>query len=273
MVSSSGSLAIEEQAAGITLDDEEIDFSFVGGKEEPFDVRWCLVGRFLNAGLMDFQAMQNMIAFLWKLVKGLYVKELDNSRYLFQFYHEEGDNPRTMVLNRLDLWVQVFDLQHGYRSEMVLKGIGNYVGTYVESDVNNFSGVWREYLKIWFCEKAIDEQLVKPYGVWMKVNLQRKAHMIGSQWLRSGKAVSEESDVAGGRFSDGHVERGSTILIGRSKIDEGANQLGEEIVALITNMVEYLPAKLVEELMGKIHMRIMGYLWENGEKSMLYRRE
>ncbi|KAF4348767.1 hypothetical protein F8388_021953 [Cannabis sativa] len=153
MVSSSGSLAIEEQAAGITLDDEEIGFSFVGGEEEPFDVRWCLVGRFLNVGLMDFQAMQNMIVFLWKPVKGLYVKELDNSRYLFQFYHEEGDNPRTMVLIRLDLWVQVFDLQHGGGDRGVDNEYGGVFTGQTSGGVNGedtyenhgiFMGEWRK---------------------------------------------------------------------------------------------------------------------------------
>ncbi|KAF4367881.1 hypothetical protein G4B88_021734 [Cannabis sativa] len=122
-----------EEFGGLSLDVEE---------EEEYDVRWCLVGRFLNAGVIDVQAMQHIMAFLWKPGKGLYVKELEQNRFLFQFYHEldikrviggspwtferkqliferlkVGDNLRSIILNRLDLWVQIHDLQHGFRTE------------------------------------------------------------------------------------------------------------------------------------------------------------
>ncbi|KAM6600624.1 hypothetical protein CsatA_020233 [Cannabis sativa] len=155
----------EEEFGGLSLDAEE--------DEEEYDVRWCLVGHFLNAGIIDIQAMQHMMAFLWKPGKGLYVKELAQNRFLFQFYHEidikkvingsqwtfdrkqlifkrlkVGDNPRSIVLNRLDMWIQIHDLQHGFRTERTLQRIGNYIGKYIESDEHNFNGVWREYFKI-----------------------------------------------------------------------------------------------------------------------------
>lgn len=31
----------------------------------------------------------------------------------------------------------------------VVKDIGNYVGKFIESDITNFVGVWREYLRVW----------------------------------------------------------------------------------------------------------------------------
>ena len=33
-------------------------------------------------------------------------------------------------------------------SETVCKEIGNYIGSYIESNINNFSGVWRTYMHI-----------------------------------------------------------------------------------------------------------------------------
>ncbi|XP_062089039.1 uncharacterized protein LOC133795601 [Humulus lupulus] len=175
MASSSAHRDIEEEFGGIMLEDEEMGGLSLAAEEEDegFDVRWCLVGRFLNAGVIDTQEMQHMMAFLWKPGKGLYVKELGKNLFLFQFYHEidiqrviagspwtferkqlifhrlrEGDNPRSVCLNKLDLWVQLFDLQHGFRSQSVVQSIGNYVGRFVDSDINNFSRVWREFLRV-----------------------------------------------------------------------------------------------------------------------------
>lgn len=96
----------------------------------------------------------------------MYVKELSHNLFLFQFYHEvditnilrgspwtfdkkqliiqrlkEGDNPKEMTLNRLEMWVQIHDLQVGFMSEKVIKDVANYIGVFVESDPKNFTGV------------------------------------------------------------------------------------------------------------------------------------
>lgn len=36
----------------------------------------------------------------------------------------------------------------GFMSQRVVKDVANYIGTYVESDVNNFVGVWKEFLQV-----------------------------------------------------------------------------------------------------------------------------
>ncbi|XP_060969478.1 probable polyamine oxidase 5 [Cannabis sativa] len=133
--------------AEITLDFEDYGRLALDMEEdeEEYDVQWCLVGQFLNAGIIDVQAMKHMMASLWKPGKGLYVKELDQNHFLFQFYHEidikrvinrspwtferkqliferlkVGDNPRSIPLNQLDLWIQIHDLQHGFPTERTL---------------------------------------------------------------------------------------------------------------------------------------------------------
>ncbi|KAL8121461.1 hypothetical protein AgCh_018260 [Apium graveolens] len=99
-------------------------------------------------GKVDFLALQHTMAALWKPGKGVYIKELDTNLYLFQFFHEvdvkrvmegcpwsfnrralvmahlkEGENPRSVDLNSMELWVQVHDLNPGYMSKKILKGI------------------------------------------------------------------------------------------------------------------------------------------------------
>lgn len=61
---------------------------------------------------------------------------------------KEGENPRTLAINKLDICVQFHDMETGFMSQRVVKDIGDYVGKFVESDTNNFVGVWREYLRV-----------------------------------------------------------------------------------------------------------------------------
>ncbi|XP_060961727.1 uncharacterized protein LOC133031948 [Cannabis sativa] len=174
--SSRSTTGLEQQWKDICLEEEEeneVAFEEEEEEEIEFDDRWCLVGRLLTGKKSDFQIFQNMIADLWKPGKGMYIKILEQNRFLFQFYHEidikrvlagspwtydrkqliierlkQGENPRTIPLNNLDIWVQVHDLQPGFKTERAICQAGNYIGLYLESDPNNFQGIWREYLRV-----------------------------------------------------------------------------------------------------------------------------
>ncbi|XP_074352489.1 uncharacterized protein LOC141691618 [Apium graveolens] len=168
---------MEDNFANIRLEDEEEGGLMYEGEEgevsSEIDVRWCLVGRFLTDSPVDFQAMQHKMASLWKPGRGVYIKEIDANHYVFQFYHEvdikrviDGspwtfgrfqliferlkpcDDPRSISINKLDLWVQLHGMSSRFMSQRVVKDIGNYIGCYVESNANNFVGVWREYLRV-----------------------------------------------------------------------------------------------------------------------------
>ncbi|XP_074348254.1 uncharacterized protein LOC141687015 [Apium graveolens] len=87
----------DEEEGGIAIDDSEVT------KEDEclseLDVNLCLVGRFINEGVVDFTTMKHILTSLWK-------------------------------------------------PERVLKEVGNYVGFFIESCPKNFTGVWREYMRI-----------------------------------------------------------------------------------------------------------------------------
>lgn len=61
---------------------------------------------------------------------------------------KEGDNPRCIDLNAMDLWVQVYDLKAGFMIERLIKEIGNYIRSFVSIYPTNFVGVWRDYLRV-----------------------------------------------------------------------------------------------------------------------------
>ncbi|KAK1355565.1 CCHC-type domain-containing protein [Heracleum sosnowskyi] len=161
-------------------DEEEIGYEIIAEEQEQpsqyfqgFNPKLCVVGRFIVEGKTDFLAFQHTMAALWKPGKGVYIKELDTNLFLFQFFHEvdirrvmegcpwsfnrralvmsrlkDGENPRSVVLNSLELWVQVYDMKPGFMSEKILQGIGNYIGHHVSNCQSNFNGVWKEYMRI-----------------------------------------------------------------------------------------------------------------------------
>lgn len=249
----------EEEEEVLALEDDNVNEQ--GKAQFVCDAKLCLVGRFLTEGIMDFQAIQQTLAALWRPGKGVYIKELDVNLFLFQFYHEidinrviegspwtfnrkvliisrmkEGDNPRCVPLNTIDLWVQIHDLQPGFMSDKVFSEVGNQVGKYICSCPSNFKGVWRDYMRIrvtmnlskplkrrmklrksgnewvWitfkyenvhvfcficgllghsdkFCSQLFEKpenEIVRPYGIWMRAPLRRQTKLIGAKWLRTG---------------------------------------------------------------------------------------
>ena len=77
------SLEEEEEGGLIVVGDEEID----DGKER-IDSRFCLVGRFLTDKVINFAAMKHTMASLWRPGKGVCIRDLSLTLFLFQFFHE-----------------------------------------------------------------------------------------------------------------------------------------------------------------------------------------
>lgn len=185
----------DEEEGGIAIVDGD-----EGGMQDEFSIgnaRLCLIGRFLTEGVLDFSAMKQTLAALWRPGRGVYIKEINVNLFLFQFYHEidikrvidgspwtfnrkvllitrlqEGVNPRCVSINNLDLWVQIHDLQPGFMSEKVNEEIGNQVGKFVSSCPSNFKGLWREYMRI-----RVTLDINKPLKRRMKI---RKS---GNEWI------------------------------------------------------------------------------------------
>ncbi|XP_060963951.1 uncharacterized protein LOC133033270 [Cannabis sativa] len=141
--------------------------------------------------ILEKEEEENMMAFLWQPGMGMYVKELNPNLFLFQFYHEvdiqrvidgspwtydrkpfiftrlkEGDNPRLVKINHVDMWVQLHDLQTGNMTLSVVTALENFIGTFLESDPNNFLGVWRDCLRI-----RVRINVEKPIKRRMKISI------------------------------------------------------------------------------------------------------
>ena len=107
------------------------------------------------------------MAALWKSRKGVCIKDLSPTLFLFQFFHDNDvrrvlnsgpwifdqhillvhilgadEQPQNVPLFHTTFWIQVYNLPLGFQSKRILHSIGNYIGSFLESDENNLKGVW-----------------------------------------------------------------------------------------------------------------------------------
>ncbi|KAF4393426.1 hypothetical protein F8388_023230 [Cannabis sativa] len=143
---------INDLCANLNLEEEEEDVIIrnTGSIDTGVDTRWCLVGTFIQHHQMDFDTIQHQLASLWKPGMGMFCKELGSNRFLFQFYHDvdinrvidgspwrclrkliifdrlkAGDDPRSIPLSKLDIWVQIFNLQPDSDAEIEEASVEN----------------------------------------------------------------------------------------------------------------------------------------------------
>ncbi|MBA0731677.1 hypothetical protein Golax_022676 [Gossypium laxum] len=152
---------MEDAMANIKLlDDEEEEIQEVVGAKT-FDYQFCLVGRCLTDSVVHFPSLRNTMADLWHLIGGIYITELGEKRYLFQFFNKinserviagtlwffnnhllilqsisEGENPAVMDLKFTEFWIQVHDLPLGSMNESMAKQFGNFCRKFIEYDTS-----------------------------------------------------------------------------------------------------------------------------------------
>lgn len=63
---------------------------YAGNEDGPVNIefQFCLVGRFLTDKVINFPAMKNTMALLWWPRKGVRIKDLSPTLFLFQFFNE-----------------------------------------------------------------------------------------------------------------------------------------------------------------------------------------
>ncbi|XP_074344595.1 uncharacterized protein LOC141683745 [Apium graveolens] len=129
------------------------------------------------------------MASLWRPKEGKEVHDLGNYRYSFIFFHildlqkvieggpwsfeqsmhvchrlSENEDPHSIPLQDVDIWVQLYDVPKGFISETVLKSIGDSFGCYIKSDPANFNKSWKDHLRI-----KVTMNITKPLKWRMKL--------------------------------------------------------------------------------------------------------
>lgn len=166
--------ALEEMYANLVIADEEEEGIIVSKEEVVASKKtYMLVGRFLTEKNINYNAMQNVMAGLWRPKEGMEVYDMGDLRYSFVFFHaldiqkvieggpwsfeqamlvyhqvQDGEDPTAVPLQHVEMWVQIYDIPRGFLSENILKSVGSSIGTYIKSDQNTFVGGWKPYVRI-----------------------------------------------------------------------------------------------------------------------------
>lgn len=161
--------ALESDCALLSIAEED-----AGGLDAPIhdhasgsSSHYELVGRFLTDRTIKVDHMMQVMASVWRPVMGVRFVPLQDNLFVFQFPHirdiqrvlDEGPwsfenntlickqvppntRPEEVVLDSLDYWVQIHNLPTMFANTEFVEKIGNYVGTFISADPNNFGGTW-----------------------------------------------------------------------------------------------------------------------------------
>lgn len=166
--------SLEELYADLIIDEEDEGGLIVEKSEAVLQKQsYVLIGKFLTEKNINFIAMQNVLATLWRPKEGMEVHDIGGMRYSFVFFHkldiqkvieggpwtfeqatlilyqlEDGEDPNTVQLQNVDMWIQVYDIPRGLISENILKSIGMSIGKFVKMDANTLDGVWKPFVRI-----------------------------------------------------------------------------------------------------------------------------
>lgn len=182
--------SLEELYANMSLEEED-EGGVLVAEEVPKTTAptFVLIGRFLTDKNINFIAMQNVMASLWRPKEGMEVHDLGNYRYSFVFFHildlqkvieggpwsfeqsmllchrlVDNEDPHALPLQEVDIWVELYDIPKGCISELVLKNIGDSFGCYIKSDPMNFNNIWKDHLRI-----RVTMDITKPLKRRMKL--------------------------------------------------------------------------------------------------------
>lgn len=159
---------------GLRLHEEEdIEFADDSNSVVELDQSLCLVGRFLTDRHIRVPTTKDRMADTWRPGRGVQIDEVEEGLFAFQFFHQldiqkvlklgpwtfdkhllvlgvvqEGMQPWEVLLNHVPFWVQVHGVPTGFMSETVGRSFGNFIGEFLEYDVNNTSNFWRPYMRI-----------------------------------------------------------------------------------------------------------------------------
>ncbi|KAL2470562.1 DUF4283 domain-containing protein [Abeliophyllum distichum] len=82
-------MVLDDIYAKLSLMDEEQGVELQGDDviQEKEDYHYCLVGRFLTDRVIHFVSMRNTMEAIWRLKKGICIKDIGAGIYIFQFFH------------------------------------------------------------------------------------------------------------------------------------------------------------------------------------------
>ncbi|MBA0707389.1 hypothetical protein Golax_019438 [Gossypium laxum] len=159
-------LMMESDIVGISIQDEEDDAWLCDVNDEVpgFDMGLCLVGCFLMASVVNFEAMRNSMANLRHFLGGVAISDLGEKKFLFRFFSKvdimrvitgsswtfnnpllvcqrlvNEEDPLQITLAYVDYWVQRAGLPSDLFSDQMAKQFGSFLGTFLDYDAKSIA--------------------------------------------------------------------------------------------------------------------------------------
>ncbi|PPR93683.1 hypothetical protein GOBAR_AA26989 [Gossypium barbadense] len=145
------------------------NLNLVDEEEKPFqedseslvdEYKLSLVGIFLTKSVVYFPLLRNTMANLWHPIGGISITDLDDKKYLFQFFYEVNQNRvlkgtpwffnnHLLILHKImpredssmipliyaDFWVRIHDLPLGLMSEAMAHSSDLFLSSFLDYDV------------------------------------------------------------------------------------------------------------------------------------------
>ena len=130
-------------------------------------------GREVAISMLNSCSFKERVAAMWRPERGIFVQELDDRRFLFNFFHEYDisrvleDGPwiydnmyillrrlmpnealAVVPLDSLDFWVQIHNLLAGFMSTSVGKQFVDFVGKFIQYDETNNTMFGASYMRV-----------------------------------------------------------------------------------------------------------------------------
>lgn len=147
LVESSSKQTLEEGYTNLSINDGDDEGLILEDANEEGPTTNLVVGSFLTSTKINFGAMQDTLAAIWRPVKGVFMEEtIIPNLFLFKFFHEldlqrvlddglwtfnnqallikrleMGEQLSEIKLKKLYMWIQIYDLPIGFNSKSILK--------------------------------------------------------------------------------------------------------------------------------------------------------
>lgn len=174
--SSKGKEPLEEQYAALNIHDtDEVEIQLDEGVLNPTedDEIFTLVGTVYTDKIVKFNYMKEILATVWRPIKGMLAKEIAPNLFVFYFFHlkdmkrvlddgpwsydqsllilkELGCNtsPYDVQLNKAEFWVQIHKIPRALTNLKMAEIIGENLGNFVKADISNFDGTWNAFIRL-----------------------------------------------------------------------------------------------------------------------------
>lgn len=155
----------EDEEQGIVLEEDL--------EELKAEARWTVLAKVSSLKTFSHSAFIENMKYAWSLAKDFSFKAIEENLFELKFsclgdwrkVMEEGPwffrghavlleeydgitKPSKVKFKYLAVWVRIYDLPTGFRTENIGRQLGNKIGVFIKVDLDEASNGWRDYLRI-----------------------------------------------------------------------------------------------------------------------------